>query len=208
MNRICCIVGAGPSPAVLAEGAFVIAADGGLEKLKDLGVTPDLILGDFDSLGEHPEADNVITFPVEKDDTDTMLAIKEALRRGYQTLWISGGMGGRLDHTVANLQSLLYAAVNEARAYLISDTQTATVLVSGEAVFSDKCQGKLSVFSLGDVAEGVTLRGLYYNAEDITLSNTFPLGVSNAFTDEAAIVSVKKGSLLLIWDGTPEDLPE
>lgn len=206
MNRICCIVGAGPSPAVLAEDAFVIAADGGLEKLKDLGVTPDLILGDFDSLGDRPTDENVLTFPVEKDDTDTMLAVKEALSRGYQTLWISGGTGGRLDHTVANLQTLLYAVNAGAEAYLISDTQTATVVTDGEISFSDTCRGKISVFSMGERAEGVTLIGLRYGADRISLTNAFPLGVSNAFIGESATVSVAKGSLLILWDGHPDDV--
>ena len=128
MKSVCCIVGAGPSPAYVKDGAFVIAADGGLSKLQALGIIPDLILGDFDSLGSRPAGDNVLTYPVEKDDTDTMLAIKEAIWRGYQTLYISGGIGGRLDHTMANLQSLLFARKCGVEAFLVGENEAVTAL--------------------------------------------------------------------------------
>ncbi len=206
MSSICCIVGAGPSPAFIKDGAFVIAADGGLDKVKSLGVVPDLILGDFDSLEIRPEGKNVMTFPVEKDDTDTMLAIKEAIGRGYTTLYISGGVGGRLDHTVANLQSLLYAAEKGACAYLVGEKETAAVLTDGSVSFRDTCRGKISVFSVDAMAEGVTIDGLQYEVTDVSLTNRFPLGVSNAFIRKPASVSVRKGTLLLIWEGRPEDM--
>ncbi len=206
MSSICCIVGAGPSPAFVKEGAFVIAADGGLEKVKSLGITPDLILGDFDSLETRPEGENVMTFPVEKDDTDTMLAVKEAIGRGYKTLYISGGVGGRLDHTVANLQSLLYAAEKGACAYLVGEKETVAVLTDGSVSFRDTCRGKISVFAVDAMAEDVTIAGLQYETVGVSLTNRFPLGVSNAFIGKPASVSVKKGTLLLIWEGRPEDM--
>jgi len=205
MDPICCIIGAGPSSAYVTEGAFVIAADGGLDKLNALHITPDLILGDFDSLGARPTGENVLTFPVEKDDTDTMLAIKEAVKRGYKTLYISGGVGGRLDHTIANIQSLWFADRLGVRAFLVGQGQTLTVLTDGEACFSADCRGKISLFSMGDRADGVTVKGLKYETEGITLSGSFPLGVSNEFTERAAQVKVEKGTLLLIWEGLPCD---
>ncbi|MBE6622022.1 MAG: thiamine diphosphokinase [Ruminococcaceae bacterium] len=205
MDPICCIIGAGPSSAYVTEGAFVIAADGGLDKLNALHITPDLILGDFDSLGDRPMGENVLTFPVEKDDTDTMLAIKEAVKRGYKTLYISGGVGGRLDHTIANIQSLWFADRLGVRAFLVGQGQTLTVLTDGEACFSADCRGKISLFSMGDRADGVTVKGLKYETEGITLSGSFPLGVSNEFTERAAQVKVEKGTLLLIWEGLPCD---
>ena len=205
MDPICCIIGAGPSSAYVTEGAFVIAADGGLDKLNALHITPDLILGDFDSLGDRPMGENVLTFPVEKDDTDTMLAIKEAVKRGYKTLYISGGVGGRLDHTIANIQSLWFADRLGVRAFLVGQGQTLTVLTDGEASFSADCRGKISLFSMGDRADGVTVKSLKYETEGITLSGSFPLGVSNEFTGRAAQVKVEKGTLLLIWEGLPCD---
>ncbi len=206
MKSICCIVGAGPSLPYLEEGAFVIAADGGLDKLRSLGVTPDLILGDFDSLSYHPAGEHVLTFPSEKDDTDTMLAIKEALRRGYERIYISGGLGGRLDHTVANLQSLLFADKLKTEAFLIGDEETAMVLSDGEVSFSADRRGWLSLFSMGDQVEGVTVSGLKYQIEGASLSNFFPLGVSNQFMGTEATVKVEKGSLLLIWEGRQVDV--
>jgi thiamine pyrophosphokinase len=206
MKSVCCIVGAGPSPAYVKDGAFVIAADGGLNKLQALGVTPDLILGDFDSLGSRPVGDNILTFPVEKDDTDTMLAIKEALRRGYETLYISGGIGGRLDHTVANLQSLLFAHKCGAEAFLVGENETVAVLADGTVTFSAACQGKISVFAMGERAEGVTIRGLKYETVGVTLAHDFPLGVSNQFMGAEASVTVEKGTILLVWEGCPDEL--
>lgn len=210
MAKECCIVGASPSELYRKEGAFLIAADGGLSKLEACGVRPDLILGDFDSLSRTPHAEEteVLTFPVDKDDTDTMLAIKEALRRGYERLYISGGLGGKLDHTVANLQSLRYVADHGATAYLVGDGQTATVLTSGTCRFYPKKEGRFSIFALTEHAEGVTLSGLRYPAEAITLTNSFPLGVSNHFVGNEATVSVSQGALLLIWDGLPDDVME
>ena len=103
--KLCCIVGAGPSELYIENGAFVIAADAGIEKLNKAGIVPDLIIGDFDSLGARPSGENVRIFPVEKDDTDTMLCLKHAIGQGANDVTILGGIGGRLDHTFANIQS-------------------------------------------------------------------------------------------------------
>ncbi len=206
MSKECCIVAAGPSPLYCREGAYLIAADGGLEKLREAKKTPDLILGDFDSLPAHPEGENVLTFPAEKDDTDTMLAIKEALKRGYDRLYISGGIGGRLDHTLANLQSLLFAEKLGAEAFLCGEGVTVTAITRKCAEFSASCRGKISVFCFGDSASGVTIRGLKYETAGISLSNMFPLGVSNEFTGQNASISLERGTLILIWDGTPDDI--
>ena len=113
MEPICYIVGAcQPGELCLAPGrpAFVIAADQGLRYLEEAGITPDLIVGDFDSLGIVPQGANVVRHPVEKDDTDMMLAVKTGLARGYRTFVLYGGLGGRLDHTYANFQTLTYLA--------------------------------------------------------------------------------------------------
>ncbi len=207
MQKICCIVASGPSEIYLIEGAYIIAADGGIDKLKNKGVIPDLIVGDFDSSSSCPTGDNVITFPVKKDDTDTLLAIKEAIKRGFDRIVISGGMGGSLDHTVANLQSLSYALDNGATAFLTDGSQSA-VIVNGTAVIQGKKGNRCSVFAFGGEAEGVTLRGLEYEGDSISLTPNFPLGVSNSFTDCEAEISVKKGKILVIWQGSPKRCEE
>ncbi len=206
MCKECCIVAAGPSPSFVRPGAFIIAADGGLEKLRSENISPDLVIGDFDSLGTNPIGSNVMTFPKEKDDTDTMLAIKEALKRGYEKIYISGGVGGRLDHTVANLQSLIFAVKLGAEAYLCGENETVTVLIGGSAAFSESCSGKISLFCFGDSASGVTIEGLKYTAAGVSLSNMFPIGVSNEFTGSKALIAAESGILGIIWDGTPDDI--
>lgn len=185
---------------------FVIAADGGLTHTQRLGITPNEILGDFDSLGFAPEGANV--FPVEKDDTDAMLAVRRGLSLGYRDFILYGSLDGpRLDHAVANFQTLQYLADNQASGYLVGSTYLVTVVKEGSLFFPAGMEGTISVFCMGKDAEGVTLEGLYYPLEKGSLTAGFPLGVSNHFTGAQATVTVEKGSLLVLWDrknGFPE----
>ena len=190
----------------LAEEDFVIAADGGLEHTKKLGITPDEILGDFDSLGFTPEGANV--FPVEKDDTDAMLAARKGLELGFRDFLFYGSLDGpRLDHTIANFQTLQFLADNGATACLVGRDYIITVIKDGSISFGEHAKGIFSLFCLGHDAHGVTIEGLHYPLENGTLTPGFPLGVSNHFTGKPATVTVKDGSLLAMWDrknGFPE----
>ena len=185
---------------------FVLAADGGLRHLEGLGITPGGILGDFDSLGYVPDGAKV--FPVEKDDTDAMLAVRQGLAMGYREFWLYGALDGpRLDHTVANFQTLQFLAARGAVGYLIGRDYLVTVVREETLVFPERAEGILSVFCMGADAQGVTLRNLRYPLEQGTLTSGFPLGVSNHFVEKKASVTVEKGSLLLLWDrknGLPE----
>lgn len=181
------------------DGDFLMAADGGLVHLQRLGLSPDGILGDFDSLGYVPE--NAKVFPVEKDDTDAMLAVRQGLQLGYRWFVIYGGLDGpRLDHTVANFQTLQFLADHGAQGYLAGNTYMATVIKNESVRFSETAQGIFSVFCMGADATGVTIRGAQYDLENGTLSAGFPLGVSNHFVGKSAQISVTDGSLLLLWD--------
>jgi thiamine pyrophosphokinase len=200
--KLCCIVGAGPSELYIENGAFIIAADAGIEKLNKAGIVPDLIMGDFDSYGTRPSGENVRVFPVEKYDTDTMLALKEAISLGYDTVIISGGLGGELDHTMANLQTLLYACENGINAFLTDGITTATV-ISDSITLGSENSGRCSVFAFGGEAKGVTISGLKYEASGINLSPSFPLGVSNHFVGKEAKISLESGRLLIIYNGKP-----
>lgn len=200
--KLCCIVGAGPSELYTVKDAFIIAADGGVEKLRTAGIVPDMIIGDFDSLGARPSGDNVRIFPIEKDDTDTLLALKEAISLGFDTVIISGGLGGELDHTVANLQTLLYASERGVNAFLTDGVTTAAV-VTRSIKLSAENTGRCSVFAFGGDADGVNISGLKYEAENISLSPSFPLGVSNSFIGKEANISLKSGRLLIIYNGKP-----
>ena len=183
----------------VASDDFIIAADGGFVHTQKLGITPDIILGDFDSLGYTPDRANV--FPVEKDDTDAMLAVRRGLQLGYRKFVLYGSLDGpRLDHTVANFQTLQFLADRDAAGYLVGSGQLVTVVKNGSLTFPAGMEGTISVFCMGKDAEGVTLEGLYYPLENGTLTAGFPLGVSNHFTGAAAAITVRNGSLLVVWD--------
>ena len=192
--------------APIGPGDLVIAADGGLRHTEKLNITPDIILGDFDSLGFTPAGANV--FPVEKDDTDAMLAVRRGLELGYRNFLLYGSLDGpRLDHTVANFQTLQFLCDHDAFGCLVGVTTMAAVVKNGTLRFPAGCAGNVSVFCLGPDAHGVTLKGLYYPLQNGTLTPGFPLGVSNHFIGEPAEISVEDGSLLVIWEGK-NGLPE
>lgn len=200
----CYIVGAGEFDGAClrrAQGDFVIAADGGYQHLRRIGVAPDLLMGDFDSIGQVPDGVPIERFPPEKDDTDTMIAIKAALRMGYGRIVLLGAMGGRFDHTFANIQGLLYIARRGARGYMAGGGTAMTVIENGETAFDAAHRGYVSVFALGGAAEGVCLRGLKYPLEGATLTPDVPLGCSNEFLGTEARVSVGRGALLVTWQG-------
>lgn len=183
----------------LETGDFVIAADGGLRHTQALGVMPDLILGDFDSLGYVPEGAE--QHPVEKDDTDAMLAARRGLEKGCDRFLFYGGLEGeRLDHTVANFQTLQFLADHGAKGWLIGKNQAVTVVKNGTLQFPPQARGTVSVFCMGRDAKGVSIEGTKYTLTNGTLTAGFPLGVSNQFTDSQAAISVKDGSLLVIYD--------
>lgn len=202
---IFCAAGFDALIAPVEPGDFVLAADGGLAHLQKIGLAPDEILGDFDSLGYTPRGAQV--FPVEKDDTDAMLAARRGLELGFREFYFYGALDGdRLDHTVANFQTLQFLADRGAAGYLIGRNWIVTVLKNGRLSFPAGKTGLLSLFCMGRDANGVTLEGLYYPLEDGVLTSGFPLGVSNHFTGEEAGVTVRDGSLLVMWqrsDGMP-----
>ena len=183
----------------VSEGDYLIAADGGYSHVKAMGLEPDCILGDFDSLGFVPDSAKV--YPVEKDDTDAMLAVRRGLELGYDRFLLYGSLDGpRLDHTVANFQTLQFLADRGARGYLVGKDYLVTVVKNGAITFGPDATGILSVFCLGAEARGVTLTGLQYPLENGTLSPGFPLGVSNHFMGREATIRVEDGSLLVLWD--------
>lgn len=197
----CYIFGAGEATPLRCRpepGDYVIAADGGWKACCKARIVPDLLLGDFDSLDAIPDFAHVERVPVEKDDTDMMLAIKRGLALGHREFHLYGGMGGRrTDHTIANLQSLLYLARRGARGWLYGSGETYTAIHHEEMVLPARERGILSVFSLGADAVGVTIEGAQYALEDAVLTADFPLGVSNHFLGKEVTVSVRQGSLLL-----------
>ena len=183
----------------VGQDDYILAADGGLKHLQRLGLAPHGILGDFDSLGYIPEAAQV--FPVEKDDTDSMLAVRKGLELGYREFILYGALDGpRLDHTIANLQTLLFLEEHGAKGTLVGLKYLITTVRDGVLHLPESQEGIVSVFCLGEPAEGVTIRGLQYELQNGRMESTFPLGVSNHFVGEEASVAVKKGTLLVMYD--------
>lgn len=200
--KTCIIFCAGGFEALaepVGDGDFVIAADGGLAHLQKIGLAPDGILGDFDSLGYVPTGAKV--FPVEKDDTDAMLAVRRGLELGFRRFVLYGTLDGpRLDHTVSNFQTLQFLADHGAVGYLVGLRYIATVVKNSAIAFPATAEGIVSVFCMGADAAGVTLRGLQYPLENAALTAGFPLGVSNHFIQKSSSISVKNGSLLVLYD--------
>ncbi len=182
---------------------FVLCADAGYTLAQRVGVKPDLVLGDFDS-AESPEGLKAIRYPVEKDDTDTMLCVRWALENGYRRILLVGGLGGRFGHSMANVQTLLFAAKRGADIALDDGDTRMTVLLGGSEVRLPRRHGILSVFSLGENCSGLTMRALKYPLEDGVIDNSFPIGCSNRFTGDEAYISLREGELLLVEE---EELP-
>lgn len=183
-------------------GDLVLAADAGYEHCLRLGIRPDQLMGDFDSMEQPKDFANVVRMPVEKDDTDTMLAIKAGLAQGCTEFYLYGASGGkRMDHTIANLQGLLYLRRHGAQGWLYDDDFVWTVIENESLTVKREVEwGLLSVFCLGERAEGVTERGVQYQITDVEVSSEVPFGVSNHILDECATISVQKGALLIGWE--------
>lgn len=223
MDGKCIVIGAGDltvGTLHVAEQDLVIAVDGGLSYCSVLGVEPDLILGDFDSVSpdeakavealEQQIPDRVMRLPREKDDTDMLAALKEGLNRGYRDFRIYGGTGGRFDHTLANIQCLLFLKKQDAVGYLVDGTGMILVLMDESVEFQEGLEGYLSLFSLTEESVGVTIQGMKYPLEQAVIRNDFPVGISNEFTGERAVISVEKGQLacMLQWFSEQETAPE
>lgn len=176
---------------------LIIAADAGFLKLKEMGIVPHLTVGDFDSLKEIPKGTEIIKHPVKKDDTDTMLAIKIGLERGYKSFYLYGCAGLRLDHTLANLQALAYISKHGGRGYLQGEDFIATAISEDEIEFPETKKGTISLFSATTESE-VSITGLLYPLNHTKVTYDFPLGVSNEFTGEKSKITVHKGTVIII----------
>lgn len=179
------------------EYDLVIAADSGYLSAQDAGITPDIFIGDFDSVPENEvSAPEIIRlFPV-KDMTDTQEAIDIAIQRGATEITILGALGGRIDHTLANLHLLKYAHLKGAKAE-IADVNSYVCLVGKETTVSKREGFCLSLIPLTDCT-GVSISGVYYPLDNGDMPVGNPYGISNEFTEDAARISVKSGELLLM----------
>lgn len=182
-----------------ADADYVIAADAGYENACRVGVEPDLLLGDYDSAPRPEAGAKTVFLPAEKDDTDTYYAARKALELGATDVVIVGGLGGaRLDHTLANLQTLVFLAKNGVCATLADTDNEVTALLPGTHRIQARPGWYFSIFSAGEQAPGVTLEGLKYPLHDYTLTHAFPIGVSNEFAAETATLRFSAGMIYLV----------
>lgn len=191
------------------EDDFVICADGGYSYAKAENIRPRMIIGDFDSIDadsieedlKRSGPDNssrIVRVAAEKDDTDTMICLKYGIDQGFQEFFVLGGLGGRLDHTVANLQTMAYAVDHEKSIWFLDGKNRATLKNPGRLTVSKMAGFKISLFAFGERCEGVSIRGVKYPLDNHLLNNNFPLGVSNEFYENNAEISHTAGKLLVI----------
>ena len=185
-------------PPVPAADLYV-CADAGVKLAQALGVVPDWIVGDFDSLGSVPEGENVEPFSPMKDETDNLLAAKNALSTGCRRLVYYGALGGRLELTAANLQMLRFLADHGAQGVRVDHAHWVTLQRGGTAVYPSRDGMFLSLFAMTEQCEDVTLEGVAYPLCHGKFSNAFPLGVSNEILAENAVVTVGRGDLLVVY---------
>ena len=199
-NNVCYIIGACDFNENIRpdENDYVIAADGGYKTLCEMGIVPDAVMGDFDSLGFIPEHKNIIKHPTEKDDTDTALALNYGYEQGYRKFLIFGGIGGRLDHTLANIQTVLGMKRRKCECYLIGNGSIITALEKESFAFSGKEKGYISLFAASGEARNVTLNGLKYTLDNATVYPDMSLAVSNEFIGEKAVIRTE-GALFMLW---------
>ena len=178
---------------------YIIACDSGYAAARHFGITPHLAVGDFDSLQETvPEEIPVLRASTHKDDTDTMLGLRCGLEQGCRDFLILGGFGGRLDHTISNLQALSFLCENEAAGRILANRNAAWIVRNGSLRIPRMEGYHLSVYAWGGVCEGVTLKGLEYPLTDYTMRPVIPVGTSNEFSAEEAVITAGNGTLLVI----------
>ena len=177
---------------------LIVAVDGGLNSLQIAGIKPQLFVGDSDSVeGPVPADLERIALPVAKNYTDMMIAAEEAYTRGCRTFYLFGATGGRMDHTLGNIQLVANLTKKGCLVYLIGEDFWITAVHNGKMTFKKDLKGYFSVYSLSDVSKGVTEKNVKYEIENYTLENSDPRAISNEFIGEEGEISVEEGTLII-----------
>lgn len=208
-DKKCIVIGAGDltvGQVSVGEEDLVIAVDGGINYCGVLNIEPDILIGDFDSVNEtqrqailqmkEEAPERVVVLKPEKDDTDMLAALRLGLEKGYDYFLIYGGCGGRMEHTLANIQCLLFLKNKGAVGYLMDGSGMVFVMKNEEVKLRDNLEGYFSLFCLGKEAKGVSIKGMKYELTDYLMTNDFPIGVSNEFIGKEATISVEDGELV------------
>lgn len=179
---------------------FIICADGGYKYAYEANLTPNIIIGDFDS-SELPKncPSEILWLPTKKDDTDTFRCVKEALYRGFDNILIFGGTGGRMDHTYANMSVLYYICSHGAKGILLDSKNAVMMLSDGEMNIENRKGELFSIFTFGCEKCRVTLKGFEYELDRGIIYAGEPIGISNVITDDIAKVEVSSGTAVVIF---------
>lgn len=200
--KSCHIVGAGECNELIIKKEsvdLIIAADGGYAYLEKAGIKPDIAIGDFDSLNFSPVCEKVIKLNPIKDITDMYAAVNVGIEEGYSCFHLYGATGGRIDHTIANIQLIASLAQNKMKAFIHDCNTVITAICNDSLEFSKENKGYISVFSHSEKCSGVYLKGLKYMLENAELTNTFPLGVSNEFIGEKSEIIIGNGTAIVTY---------
>lgn len=199
----CYIFGALPVrdiPAYPNAEDMVIAADKGYDHALSLNITPDIVVGDFDSLKRIPDVPNLIRLNVRKNDTDLDHAVAVALEHGCDDITVYGAVGGKLDHTLGNVAVAERAVLAGAKIFFFGEDSSFTVIHDSKVTLPAYESGRLSTFSLETVSHGVNISGLSYEVTDFDLPRAVTRGVSNEFIGKPSVISVEDGTLLIVFD--------
>ena len=200
MSKVCHIVGGGDFFGIrpTGEGDFIIAADKGLLYLQNLGITPNLVIGDFDSLGHTPNGRNIIVLPCEKNDTDMGAAVAEGVMRGYKNFILYGASGGRADHTLANIQLISSVEARNDRDYRRRETSF-TSITNGRIIFDENAKGHGLRVSHSDISSGVTISGSNMRLKNGHLEEHIRPRRQQWFVGKMSEISVAHGTLTVVY---------
>ena len=183
---------------ILRPDDYLVFCDGGLKHAEQLGREPDLIVGDFDSHEQPVTTVETIVLPREKDDTDTVYAVKEAIRRGYTEFLLAGVAGERFDHTFGNIALLLYLDSRELKARILDDYSEMEIVSRDPAEIEDSWSF-FSLLNISGTAKGIRIRDAKYPLEDAEIRSEYQFGISNeVLPGRTARVTVQEGRLLLV----------
>lgn len=204
VNRRCVIIGSSiinnydVISKLLKNDDYFVFCDGGLQHIDSLKVSPNLIVGDFDS-SENPQLDvETIVLPCEKDDTDTFFAVKECVKRGFSDFLLIGVIGKRLDHTLGNISILLYLHSKECSAVIADDYSLMEILDENEKEIAD-VYPYFSLMNVSGDAHKVTIKNAKYELCDADILCEYQFALSNeTLKGKTATASVKDGKMLLI----------
>ena len=185
------------------KGDLVIAADAGYLTAKRMGITPNILLGDFDTLGEEniPEGIECLRVPREKNDTDTQLAVQTAIEKGAKEIVIVGGMSGRIDHTLSTLAILenLWERKNDRIYAILTDGKNRARFIRSSGVILPRSQYRyFSLIAVDDVIKGVTLEGCKYPLKNGRISRRHQWAVSNEIEGNCALIEIKRGGVWVV----------